>query len=72
MCLAIPGRIIKINGQLATLDFMGVEKEVNITLVDVAIGDHVMVHAGFAIEKMEKDHADEMNEYLRNQKRTVR
>lgn len=65
MCLAIPGKIIKLDGQRATVDFMGVEKEVNVSLVDVKIGDHVMIHAGFAIEKMEDDYANEMNEYLK-------
>ena len=65
MCLAIPGKIIKINGQLATVDFMGVQKEVNIALVDVKIGDHVMVHAGFAIEKMDPDHVEFVKEYLK-------
>ena len=64
MCLAIPGKIIKISGPLATVDFQGVRKEVNVSLVDVKIGEYVMVHAGFAIEKMEKEHADEMKEYL--------
>jgi hydrogenase expression/formation protein HypC len=65
MCLAIPGKIIKINGQLATVDFKGMEKKVNITLVDVKIGEYVMVHAGFAIEKMDEEYAKEMKEYLK-------
>ena len=64
MCLAIPGKIKKIKNQLATVDFNGVEKEVNISLVSVKIGDYVMVHAGFAIEKMEADYAKEMEGYL--------
>ena len=56
MCLAIPGKILKINGQLGTVDFSGVEKEINISLVsDVKKGEYVMVHAGFAIEKMERE-----------------
>lgn len=65
MCLAIPGKIKKINGQLATVDFRGVEKEVNIALVDVKVGDHVMVHAGFAIEKMDPEHVDFVNSYFK-------
>ncbi|OGI28417.1 MAG: hypothetical protein A2288_02765 [Candidatus Moranbacteria bacterium RIFOXYA12_FULL_44_15] len=63
MCLAIPGKIVKIHSQLATVDFNGVEKEINISLVDVKIGEYVMVHAGFAIEKMEKGHMDELKSY---------
>ncbi|KKP80110.1 MAG: hypothetical protein A2271_00285 [Candidatus Moranbacteria bacterium RIFOXYA12_FULL_35_19] len=65
MCLAIPAKIIKINDQLAIVDFQGVQKEVNISLVDVKIGDYVMVHAGFAIEKMEKDNVKEIKKYLK-------
>jgi hydrogenase expression/formation protein HypC len=65
MCLAIPGKIIKIKDQLATVDFRGIKKEVNISLVKAKIGDYVMVHAGFAIEKMDQDYVDEMNEYLK-------
>ena len=64
MCLAIPGKIIAINNQLATVDFNGIEKEINISLVDVKIGEYVMVHAGFAIEKMDDEYAKEIQEYL--------
>lgn len=65
MCLAIPGKIININGPLATVDFQGVKKKVNVSLVNVKIGEFVMVHAGFAIEKMEKDHVDAVRSYLK-------
>ncbi|MFZ2193688.1 MAG: HypC/HybG/HupF family hydrogenase formation chaperone [Candidatus Moraniibacteriota bacterium] len=63
MCLAIPGKIIKINNHLATVEFQGVQKEINISIVDVKVGDYVMVHAGFAIEKMEKDYVEKLSEY---------
>ena len=65
MCLAIPGKITAIKNQLATVDFDGIEKEINISLVDVKIGEHVMVHAGFAIEKMNDEYAKEMQGYLK-------
>ncbi len=65
MCLAIPGKIEKIKNSLAVVNFQGLKKEINISLVEVKKGDYVMVHAGFAIEKMEKDYADEMNAYLK-------
>jgi hydrogenase expression/formation protein HypC len=65
MCLAIPGKIEKINKPLAIVNFQGLKKEINISLVEVKKGDYVMVHAGFAIEKMDKDYADEMNDYLK-------
>jgi len=52
MCLAIPGKIVEINGENAIADFRGIRKEINISLVSAKIGDYVMVHAGFAIEKV--------------------
>jgi hydrogenase expression/formation protein HypC len=55
MCLAIPGKIVKIKGQMAEADFQGVRKDINISLVDVKIGDWVIVHAGFAIEKTDSE-----------------
>lgn len=64
MCLAIPGKIIKINNQLATVDFNGIEKEINISLVDAKKGDFVIVHAGFAIEKVSHEDADIVNSYI--------
>ena len=64
MCLAIPGKIIKINQQRATVDFDGIEKEINLSLVDVSEGDYVMVHAGFAIEKVDKESLDEIRNIL--------
>ena len=53
-----------IKNQLATVDFNGIEKEINISLVSVKVGEYVMVHAGFAIEKMDDEYAKEMKEYL--------
>ncbi|HCP08654.1 MAG TPA: hydrogenase assembly protein HypC [Candidatus Moranbacteria bacterium] len=65
MCLAIPGKIKKIHSdQQATADFNGMEKEINISLIDAKVGDFVIVHAGFAIEKMEKEQAEEISQYL--------
>jgi len=55
MCLAFPGKIISVKNQQAIVDFDGVRKEVNVSLVDAKKGDYVIVHAGFAIEKMDKE-----------------
>ena len=58
MCLAFPGKIINIENQQATADFGGATKKVNIGLVpDAKKGDWVIVHAGFAIEKLTKKDA---------------
>lgn len=58
MCLAVPAEIKEINGDVAKVDFGGVLKEVNISLVDASIGEYVIVHAGFAIEKLNKEEAE--------------
>ncbi len=61
MCLAFPGKVTKIAGDQAVADFDGIKKEVNISLVKgVKTGDFVMVHAGFAIQKMSKQDAKEV------------
>lgn len=57
MCLAIPARVMRVDGDKAQVDFgEGVLREVNMTLVDAKVGDYVLVHAGYAIQLMdEKD-----------------
>lgn len=59
MCLAIPGKIKKIDAKnkAALVDFDGVERSVNISLVEVGKGDYVIVHAGYAIQKIDQAEA---------------
>jgi hydrogenase expression/formation protein HypC len=60
MCLAIPARVIKKEGDTANVDFgEGTIRDVNISLVKVKIGEYVIVHAGFAIEVMNEMEAKE-------------
>jgi hydrogenase expression/formation protein HypC len=60
MCLAIPARVINVKGEKAQVDFgEGVLRDVNVTLVDVKIGEYVLVHAGYAIQKMDEKDAKE-------------
>lgn len=60
MCLSIPGRVISIDGDSAEVDFMGVKKDVGTMLLeDVKVGDYVLVHSGFAIEKISAEEAEE-------------
>jgi hydrogenase expression/formation protein HypC len=60
MCLAIPARVVNVNGSTAKVDFgEGVLRDVNITLVEAKVGDYVLVHAGYAIQTMDKDEAIE-------------
>jgi hydrogenase expression/formation protein HypC len=60
MCLAIPAKIVKMDGDRAEVDFgEGVLREVNVTLVKACIGDYVLVHAGYAIQVLDEDEAKE-------------
>jgi hydrogenase expression/formation protein HypC len=59
MCLAVPGKVTKIEGDVGDIDFGGVIRKANITMVDVKIGDWVVVHAGFAIEILDEEEAKE-------------
>lgn len=61
MCLAIPGKIKSINKKtkMALVDFSGIEREVNVSLVGAKKNDYVIVHAGFAIQKMDQKDARE-------------
>lgn len=64
MCLAVPSRIVEINNLLATVDVYGARREVSLLLLpeEAQVGDYVLVHAGFAIQKVDKDAAkDAMN-----------
>lgn len=61
MCLAIPGKILKIEGNKAMADFKGLEKEVRIDPIseDVKEGDYILSHAGFAITSIPPEEAKE-------------
>lgn len=58
MCLAIPGKILKIQGNSALVDFDGLKQNVIIALIqNPEVGKYVIVHAGYAIEIMEEKDA---------------
>lgn len=58
MCLAIPGKVINTDGKNATIELMGVMREVSVELLkDVQIGDYLLVHAGCAIQKIDEEEA---------------
>lgn len=60
MCLAVPMRIESIEGDSAVVDVAGTGRSVNIAFLDDArIGDYVLVHAGFAIKKIDEKEAEE-------------
>ncbi|MDR0318862.1 MAG: HypC/HybG/HupF family hydrogenase formation chaperone [Nitrososphaerota archaeon] len=60
MCLAIPALIVSVDGNCANVDFgQGVLRSVNISLVNVNVGDYVIVHAGYAIQVVTEEDAKE-------------
>jgi hydrogenase expression/formation protein HypC len=60
MCLAIPARVISIDGPMAMVSIEEVEYRASLMLLDdVNVGDYVMLHAGFAIEKVDAEDAAE-------------
>lgn len=66
MCLAVPSMIVKIEDEMATIDVDGVKRKASLLLVeDAQVGDYVIVHAGFAIRKIDEEAAQESLRYLR-------
>lgn len=58
MCLAIPGKVASVEKDTAKVDFgEGVLREVNVTLVNVKVGEYVLVHAGYAIQVLDEKEA---------------
>jgi hydrogenase expression/formation protein HypC len=59
MCLAVPSRIVSIDNLLATVDVYGARKEVSLILLpeEAEVGEYVLVHAGFALQKIDEEAA---------------
>ena len=66
MCLAIPARIVEIKNDMAIVDMEGTKREASLLLLEnPALGDHVMIHAGFAIYRIDEAQAMESLKILR-------
>jgi hydrogenase expression/formation protein HypC len=66
MCLAVPMKIIEIKGEEAVVELEGFQKEINISLMDdIKIGEYVMVHAGFAIQRVDASEIEATLEVLK-------
>ena len=54
MCLGIPGKVVEVSGNVATVDFWGVRRQVQLDVIDepVAPGDYILNHVGFAIRRI--------------------
>jgi hydrogenase expression/formation protein HypC len=60
MCLAIPAKVIEAKGDVAKVDFgEGVLRDVNTALVNARVGEYVLVHAGYAIQVIDRKAAEE-------------
>jgi len=61
LCLAIPAKVIKIDGERAEVEIGGIRKEASLALVadqGVGIGDYVLIHTGYAITKIDEEEAE--------------
>ncbi len=66
MCLGIPSKIISIEDSRAKIDVYGAQRDISLMLLEeqVNVGDYVIVHAGFAIQKLQEDVAKETLGYF--------
>ncbi|MDI6773969.1 MAG: HypC/HybG/HupF family hydrogenase formation chaperone [Verrucomicrobiota bacterium] len=67
MCLAVPAKIVELTGQDAVVEADGVRRRCNVTFVhEPRLGDHVLVHAGFAIQKWSEEDVREYDAIMRS------
>jgi hydrogenase expression/formation protein HypC len=67
MCLAIPMKVIERENERGKVEQGGVIREVNFAMVpEVVLGDYVLIHAGFAIERLDEQEAQSTLELLRD------
>lgn len=65
MCLAVPLKVIKITGTMAIAELEGISKEISIALTPkVKVGDWVLVHAGYAIQRIDNEEAQKTISFL--------
>lgn len=65
MCLAVPARIVTVDEMHAWVETLGVHQKINIQLIDSpSPGDYILVHVGFAIEKIDQEYYKFLNETL--------
>jgi len=66
MCLSVPGKVVEIQNNMAKVEVGGVLRDVSMDVCpDVAVGEYVIIHAGFAIQKLDEKEALETLELLR-------
>ncbi len=66
MCLAVPMKVVEINGNAGVVEYSGIKREIGLMLLDdVKIDDWVIVHTGFAISKLDENEAQETLKLLK-------
>jgi len=66
MCLGIPGKLIEIEKNVAKVDVGGFVRDISLDLCpDVSVGEYVLIHTGFAIQKVDEKEAEETLELLK-------
>ena len=66
MCIAVPAEVIEIkDGNIGVVDYGDLQQEVKLDLVDVGVGEFVLVHVGFAIQKLSREEGLETREIFR-------
>jgi len=66
MCLAVPGKILSIEDKKAVVDINGMQTRADLSLLpDAKVGDYVIVHTGFAIQKYNDKEAEETLQAIR-------
>jgi len=65
MCLAVPAKVVSIEGEKAVVELGGLTRQAHTTLVpDLKVGDYVLLHAGFAIQTLDEAEAQETLDLL--------
>jgi len=66
MCIAVPMNVVEINGEMGVVEYSGVRRKVGLMLLeDVRLGDWVLIHAGFAISRLNQQEAEETLDLLK-------
>jgi len=72
MCLSLPARVISVEGDMARVSVGGAVFSAGLQMVeDVSVGDYILLHAGFAIEKMKEEEAMETLRLLKEMEESM-
>lgn len=66
MCVALPGKVIEIQDKTAVVDFNGNQVTARTGLVDIQVGDYVLVHAGCILQKVSTEEAENLNTLMKD------